>query len=53
MPWLEVSLRVTEATAADAEAAMERLGALAVTLEDAADDPVLPLLKKPWEKRSA
>jgi ribosomal protein L11 methyltransferase len=41
MHWLEVSIRVTEATAAEAEAAMERLGALAVTLEDAADDPVL------------
>jgi ribosomal protein L11 methyltransferase len=41
MPWLEVSIRVTEATAADAETAMEGLGALAVTLEDAADDPVL------------
>ena len=41
MTWLEVSIRVTEATAVEAEAAMERLGALAVTLEDAADDPVL------------
>jgi ribosomal protein L11 methyltransferase len=41
MTWLEVSIRVNEATAAAAEAAMERLGALAVTLEDAADDPVL------------
>lgn len=41
MPWLEVSIRVSAASAPEAEAALEGLGALAVTLVDGADDPVL------------
>ena len=41
MPWLEVAIRVSAAWVAEAEAALEGLGALAVTLADAADDPVL------------
>lgn len=41
MRWLEVAIQVDAATAPEAEAALEQLGALAVTLEDAADDPVL------------
>ena len=41
MPWLEVSIRVNAAAVDPAEAALEQLGALAITLEDAADNPVL------------
>jgi ribosomal protein L11 methyltransferase len=41
MPWLEVSIRVSAAAVEPAEAALEQLGALAITLEDAADNPVL------------
>jgi ribosomal protein L11 methyltransferase len=41
MHWLEVSIRVNADDAPQAEAALADLGALAVTLEDAADDPVL------------
>lgn len=41
MSWLEVTIRVSAPMAADAEGALERLGALAITLADAADDPVL------------
>ena len=41
MAWLEVSIRVDAAAVEPAEAALEQLGALAITLEDAADDPVL------------
>ena len=41
MHWLEVIIRVDEPVAGDAEETLQGLGALAVTLEDAADDPVL------------
>ena len=37
MPWLELSLRCRAADEARAEAALEDLGALAVSLMDAAD----------------
>jgi ribosomal protein L11 methyltransferase len=41
MIWTEVSLSVTRENTAVAELALEQLGALAVTLEDDADHPVL------------
>lgn len=41
MPWLQVELRVREAHVQAAEAALEGAGALAVTLRDAGDRPVL------------
>ena len=41
MAWTEVSIGVTRKAAAQAELALEQLGALAVTLEDGADHPVL------------
>jgi ribosomal protein L11 methyltransferase len=41
MPWIEVSLSVSRESAAAAETALEQLGALAITLEDDADKPVL------------
>ena len=41
MPWVEVSVDVARADTADAEQALEDLGALAVTLQDEADHPVL------------
>ena len=39
--WVEVSVAVTRQAAAIAELALEAIGALAVTLEDDADHPVL------------
>jgi ribosomal protein L11 methyltransferase len=39
--WTEVTIAVTRQAAAQAETALEELGALAVTLEDGEDDPVL------------
>lgn len=41
MPWLEISISVAQEATAAAELAFEQLGALAVTLEDDADNPVL------------
>jgi ribosomal protein L11 methyltransferase len=41
LAWLEVLLTVSRESVAAAEEALERLGALAVTLEDDADNPVL------------
>ena len=41
MPWIEVYLSVPRETAADVESVLEQLGALAITLEDDADRPVL------------
>lgn len=41
MPWLQVELRVDEAHVEAAETALESAGALAVTLRDAGDRPVL------------
>ena len=41
MPWLQVELRVREAHVEAAETALEGAGALAVTLRDAGDRPVL------------
>lgn len=41
MPWTEVSITVTRTATDSAEQALEQLGALAVTLEDVADHPVL------------
>jgi len=41
MPWIEVSISVGREATAVAELALERLGALAITLEDDADNPVL------------
>jgi ribosomal protein L11 methyltransferase len=41
MAWLELSLRVERDSVAAAEAALEALGALSVTLQDDADEPVL------------
>jgi len=41
VPWLELSLRVDRDAVPAAEAALEAAGALAVTLEDDADVPVL------------
>lgn len=41
MPWLQVELRVSEGEVGDAEAALEEAGALAVTLRDAGESPVL------------
>ena len=41
MPWCEVSVAVSRAQAAVAEDVLEQFGALAITLEDNADDPVL------------
>lgn len=40
MPWIEVCIRVARDEAEAVEQALETLGALAVTLEDDADDPV-------------
>lgn len=41
MPWIEVSLSVNRNSVATAEVTLETLGALSVTLQDDADDPVL------------
>ena len=41
MSWIEVSICVTRQDAATAEEVLEQLGALAVTLEDGEDNPVL------------
>ena len=41
MPWVEVSIGVARSDTAVAEQALEDLGALAVTLQDEADHPVL------------
>jgi len=41
MAWTEVSIGVTRQAAAQAELILEQLGALAVTLEDGEDNPVL------------
>ncbi|HET6603296.1 MAG TPA: 50S ribosomal protein L11 methyltransferase [Xanthomonadaceae bacterium] len=41
MPWLEFSIRCQAAQQPEVEAALEELGALSVTLLDAADDPIL------------
>jgi ribosomal protein L11 methyltransferase len=41
MPWIEVSISVTREATETAEQALEQLDALAVTLEDVADNPVL------------
>ena len=41
MPWVEVSIGVVRPDTAAAEQALEDLGALAVTLQDDADHPVL------------
>lgn len=41
MPWLELSIRVERDAVAAAEEALEALGALAITLQDDADQPVL------------
>ena len=41
MPWCEVSVAVSRAQSAVAEDVLELFGALAITLEDDADDPVL------------
>jgi ribosomal protein L11 methyltransferase len=41
MPWLQVELRVCEHDVEEAEAALEGAGALAVTLRDAGESPVL------------
>lgn len=41
MPWIEVSISVTGEATEKAERALQQLGALAVTLEDVADKPVL------------
>jgi ribosomal protein L11 methyltransferase len=41
MPWCEVSVAVSRTQAAVVEDVLEQLGALAITLEDDADDPVL------------
>jgi ribosomal protein L11 methyltransferase len=41
MAWIEISIGVTEDATELAEQAMEELGALAITLQDDADNPVL------------
>jgi ribosomal protein L11 methyltransferase len=41
MPWCEVSVAVSRAQATAVEDVLEQLGALAITLQDDADDPVL------------
>jgi len=41
MPWFEVSLSVDRSEVAAAEAALEAAGALSITLQDNADNPVL------------
>lgn len=41
MPWLQARIHARRAHTARAEAVLERLGALSVTLEDAADQPLL------------
>jgi ribosomal protein L11 methyltransferase len=41
MPWAEVSLSIPRDLAEDAERILEEHGALAITYEDSADDPVL------------
>ncbi len=41
MGWVEVSLNIPRELVAEAELALEELGALAITLQDSADDPVL------------
>jgi len=41
MPWIEICIRVPRTEVEAAEQALEALGALSVTLQDAADDPVL------------
>ena len=41
MPWAEISISVTRDSVTPAETALEELGALAITFEDDADNPVL------------
>lgn len=41
MPWLQLTLECGQDQAAAAEAALDRLGAISVTLSDAADEPLL------------
>jgi ribosomal protein L11 methyltransferase len=41
MPWFELSLSVDRSAVPGAEAALEAAGALSITLQDQADDPVL------------
>jgi len=41
MPWLQIHIRTQRQHAGRAEAVLETLGALSVTLEDASDQPVL------------
>ena len=41
MAWIEISIRVVREAAAKAELTLEQLGALAITLQDDADQPVL------------
>ena len=41
MPWLEVSLSIRREDVPAAEDALQAMGALSVTLQDDADDPVL------------
>lgn len=43
MPWLQVSFPLKQAQVAAAEAWLEDLGALAISLEDDADEPILEL----------
>lgn len=41
MPWIQISIRIDPARADETSAALEAAGALAVTMEDAGDHPVL------------
>ncbi len=41
MAWIEISIGVAEDATDQAELLMEQLGALAITLQDDADNPVL------------
>ena len=41
MPWLQIHVRTQRQHAGHAEAALEALGALSVTLEDGSDQPIL------------
>lgn len=43
MPWLQCVFPLSKAQVADAEALLEGLGAEAISLEDAADEPILEL----------
>ena len=47
MPWLKLKLRVTESHAQPLADALEEWGAISVTLEDAADQP---LFETHWDK---